>query len=265
MDEERLERTQFAPEWQWFGSTPGRYLRCRELEFLQGLEADLTGDSLLWVGLEALPVPDHFAVSGALLAAAGESNCAVSGQCYVDPGCLPVRDGEFDVVILQHGIDCAHDPYAALREAARAVRNGGWLLIYGLNPWSPLGAGRYWGTMPGLNSGANLISPLRMADWLAVLGFRPQHTQFLMYRPFQSRWWHHLKRWQGPIRPMLPLGTAYALATRRQSAGSTFISTPSRRPAPRGLPAAGIARTAPDGNWNKQVHSGGAEEQGRRP
>jgi SAM-dependent methyltransferase len=93
----------------------------------------------------------------------------------------PLSEHAADVVVLQHGLDFCLSPHSLLREAARSVRPGGHLMIIGVNPWSAWGVRHYFaGDALGQ---ARCISPVRVSDWLNLLGFALEKRRFGCYRP----------------------------------------------------------------------------------
>lgn len=81
----------------------------------------------------------------------------------------PILTDSVDVVVLQHSLDFAISPHDLLREAARCIRPGGYLLIAGLNPYS------LWGVFHRYQLGplnySHSITCRRLLDWLRLLGF----------------------------------------------------------------------------------------------
>ena len=114
-------------------------------------------------------------------------------QVVCEEQAWPVAENAADVVLLQHGMDFCHSPHGLLREAARCVRPGGHLIVVGINPVSSWGA-RHWFARDGLGH-ARCISPGRVADWLALLGFAMEKRRFGCYRPplASARWQRRLQ------------------------------------------------------------------------
>lgn len=157
----------------WFAGRLGRYLVEREQELVSRIVPELFGYHALQLGQV---VPDD------LLAA-----CRIRHRCIVDtrppavegmsalqacPELLPFAEDSLDLVFIHHGLDGAPSPHALLREASRVLIPEGHLLIVGFNPWSLWGLARMfrlpWAELPWLR---RPLSPRRLADWLALLGF----------------------------------------------------------------------------------------------
>ncbi|GIX21249.1 MAG: hypothetical protein KatS3mg121_0032 [Gammaproteobacteria bacterium] len=89
---------------------------------------------------------------------------------------LPLDSGGCDGVVLLHALDLAADPHGLLREAGRVLRPGGYLIALGFNPFSPYGAWRLLrraAGRPGPPWNLGFLAPLRINDWLRLLGFTP--------------------------------------------------------------------------------------------
>ncbi len=152
----------------------------------------------------------------------GDKGCAEADVNYEQ---LPFRESAIDCVLAHHILDYAHSPHQCLREAARIVVPNGYILIVGFNPWSSWGMSRLFtkGLAP---SGGHQISRRRVADWLALLGFRLEQitaTQFLP--PFMLRYFprlsHEVDRFLNCIG--VPWGGVYVIIARKLVAGRTPI------------------------------------------
>lgn len=149
----------------------------------------------------------------------------------------PLGEHAADVVVLQHGLDFCLSPHGLLREAARSVRPGGYLLISGVNPWSTWGLRHYF-ARDGFRQ-ARCISPNRLADWLSLLGFALEKRRFGCYRPplasaaWQQRlegWERLAGRWQGVG------GGVYLLVARKMVVGLRPLRQERREPMGKLLP-----------------------------
>ncbi len=98
-------------------------------------------------------------------------------QCNVDE--LPFETDSVDVVVVHHVLEFAANPHALLRELYRVTVPHGRILLIGFNPWSLFGARMRLGRWRRDSVWRNhLLSAARVADWLQVLGFEPQTTDF---------------------------------------------------------------------------------------
>ena len=121
---------------------------------------------------------------------------------------FPFEDSSVDLVVLPHALELAVDPHQVLREVARVLRPEGRLFVTGFNPVSLWGATdlflRPFGR-PLLPVENKLISLPRLRDWLGLLSFDLELTQYGCYAAplrtqrgldrsalmerFGDRWW----------------------------------------------------------------------------
>lgn len=98
----------------------------------------------------------------------------INADIVCDENAWPIQTEGVEAVVLQHSLDFAFSPHNIVREAARCIRPGGYLLIVGFNPYS------YWGIYRrchfGLLSNSHSISYGRLMDWLRLLGFAVERT-----------------------------------------------------------------------------------------
>ena len=161
----------------WFQTAPGQQLLAQERRVLQEELVRCFGSYLVHYGpfveapLES-PQLGHCVRIGPPLPGL---------HIHCDERAWPIGEHAADAVVLQHGLDFSLSPHALLREAARAVRPGGHLLVVGINPWS------LWGARSGLaHSGlgdAACIRASRVGDWLNLLGFALEKRRFGCYCP----------------------------------------------------------------------------------
>lgn len=176
----------------------------------------------------AIHAPDH--VSRESL-----SRRATTSTCVLDVSELPFPPGSMDAIVLHHGLDCAADARAAMREAAKVLRPGGKLLLCGFNPYSFWGLRRWLkGWRDPALARTRFVSPIRALDWLAVLGFEvDEGVQYLMFRPplvrvdFDAPLWQRMhaafSRWH------IPLGGVYFVLARKTSLTTSAVRS-GRRP-----------------------------------
>jgi SAM-dependent methyltransferase len=222
---------------RWFESPIGRALvACESPHLVQGVRR-FHGDTLLWLG----PVT----VGGLDLERCMVRHrvfCALSSEQRIDstmgaatsffcgrPDSLPFASGSIDAVVLHHALECAGDRRSTVREIYRVLRPGGRLLVFAFNPYSLWGVRRlYAGMRDDAFSGTRFVSPLRMLDWLAVLGFEvDEGVRYLMYRPPLDIGRYESPRWSRVRdtfeRARIPLGGVYSLLARKTAIPLTLI------------------------------------------
>lgn len=136
---------------------------------------------------------------------------------------LPLRNNALDAMVLHHVLETAEDPRSAMREVARVLAPGGRLLIVAFNPWSLWGLrSAYARFFEDSFSGLRFVSPRRLQDWLAVLGFElQQEVKYLAYElPFPTRnkdagIWQKLRGLC--LDRHIPLGGVYVISAVKQA------------------------------------------------
>ena len=125
---------------------------------------------------------------------------------WMDSRAWPWPAESLDLVVMPHTLEQSADPHACLREAERTLIPEGQLFITGVNPWS------FWGWrqrrfmrqqrtgQPSVPTG-QLLSYNRLRDWLGLMGFEVQVSQFGGKTPtapsgpargldrWMQRWW----------------------------------------------------------------------------
>jgi len=97
---------------------------------------------------------------------------------------LPLQTDSVDVLVLPHILEFSRHPHDVLREADRVLIAEGHVVILGFNPFS------FWmlwrlalGWRGGVPWCGAFRSVNRMRDWLALLGFDVESTQYYFFRP----------------------------------------------------------------------------------
>lgn len=167
-----------------FWRTPlGR--RSLEIEnpLLEQLVASLHGESVLWVGAypdSAKCLENCMIRNPMLLAPQGGTEAAEPpGPAAFHAALeeLPFQSRALDGIVLHHALEGVSDARVALREAARTLAPGGRLIVVGYNPFSLLGLRRgYARVVPDVLSARRLTNPLRLFDWLTLLGLELDRT-----------------------------------------------------------------------------------------
>lgn len=162
----------------WSDSSFGRWILAREKPLLADLVRRFHGDTLIWTGA----TPE---------AAGGVKRCMVRNCFYLavreTPGhaelsnlrsslsALPLPNRVADGFVLHHSLELEDDPREALREVSRVIAPGGRLLICAFNALSLWGLRALYGRLhEDPFSGMRFVNPLRLLDWLALLGFKPE-------------------------------------------------------------------------------------------
>jgi len=135
---------------------------------------------------------------------------------------IPLANNSVDALVLHHALEASPDPRRAIRECARVLTGGGRLLVCGFNPLSAWGVrGLYARAVGDAFSKLRFVSPLRLTDWLAVLGFETEPVSYLAYNlPFgrgastgraSTALRRHLARYR------VPIGGVYVLSAVKQA------------------------------------------------
>ena len=198
---------------EWRKSVPGQCAKAWEAQRLDAIVADIFGYNALQIGL---PDEDLLAQSriGAKFCCASVPDVPLCVRA--EPWELPFASASVDLLLLAHTLDCVHTPHAVLREAERILRPEGTLLISGLNPFS------LWRA----RAVRRRISPLRLREWLSVLGLETVESCFGCFRPpFRKERWLEMTRWlEAPGARFWPLGGGvYILRAVKRTRGVRLI------------------------------------------
>jgi SAM-dependent methyltransferase len=105
-------------------------------------------------------------------------------QATAEPAWLPIASDSVDAVLLPHTLDLVADPQAALREVERVLIPEGRVVVVGFNALSLWGV---WGLLGHRRGGVpwcgRFLTPLRVRDWLTLLGFDVEAQEMLVFRP----------------------------------------------------------------------------------
>jgi SAM-dependent methyltransferase len=97
---------------------------------------------------------------------------------------LPLASSSLDVVVLPHLLEFEAAPHQVLREVERVLIPEGQLILLCFNPWSLFGLRRL---LQGWRNEApwsgHFYTPLRLKDWLSLLGFDTVVLRHYFYRP----------------------------------------------------------------------------------
>lgn len=172
---------------RWYRTPLGREFSQLECQQLDLILPNLFGYYLLQLGcvhccdwLSGSRIQRHGVVDVDSLSCCNERLVGVRSR--LDE--LAVASDSVDVVVLPHSLEFHADPHQVLREVERVLIAEGHIVVLGFNPWSLWGAQRlllHWlGKVPW---SGRFLSPLRLKDWLSLLGFEVVYTKSYFYRP----------------------------------------------------------------------------------
>jgi len=139
---------------------------------------------------------------------------------------MPFKSNSLDGVVLHHALENTNDPRVALREVTRVLVPGGRVIVCGFNPLSMLGVRRlYAGLADDSLSNQHLVNPLRLFDWLTLLGYELDATPLycgymLPFRKLMERFdLPMLERREHALhtKPMLPFGSVLLVSAVKQA------------------------------------------------
>jgi len=176
----------------WLQTPQGRYVMAWERQSIDAQVVDVFGYNALQLGLPqyALLTQNRIPLRQ-----------TIADHGRVDVLCdlrqLPFSAHSIDLVVMPHVLEFHRHPHQILREVERILIPEGVLLISGFNPLSLWGARqrllRRQGELFPWNG--HYLSPLRLKDWLQLLGFEAERPHLGCYAPpCVSEGW--LKRWQ---------------------------------------------------------------------
>ncbi|WP_299495282.1 class I SAM-dependent methyltransferase [uncultured Shewanella sp.] len=160
---------------------------------------------------------------------------------------LPIQNTAVDAVIMNFLLEFNPDPYRLLREIDRVLIAGGYLIIVGFNPISPLFVGKllsqYQHTLPW---SGRFFTPYRVKDWLGVLGYQVVSDERMIHHHLLSRMTHKKQFWQQRLKSWLPSsGSVYVIVARKLEVPLTPLQVKKAVKQPKWRPAtAGRARPA---------------------
>jgi SAM-dependent methyltransferase len=244
----------------FWASPLGRRVLAVERQALTSQVRRLHGSVALWAGETPVPVEllnSCMVRQGVYLSQSESKN---SAACRIDMpsvngslDALPFANHQFDGLVLHHALERLKDPRAGLREAARVLAPGGRIIIVGFNPISLFGVRRSYAKWVADDlSERQFINPIRLFDWLELLGFsldaKPSYVDYglpmgvtngrLQQWSARLSGWQSLQRLQGWFK-QLPLGGVLTVTAVKRALPMTLtpLSRGARgRLAPAGYP-----------------------------
>ena len=229
----------------WLTRCPGSLIVDAERVHLDRVLPDLFGYHLVQVGRLAGSnlLSKSRILDRVLIEVDGDSSPNRYPVVHGNASALPIESDGVDVVVMPHVLEFEPEPHEAVREASRVLVPEGHLIITGFNPWSLLGLWRL-----ALHSRATapwrgrFISPSRLKDWLALLGFDLLELDTHFRRPPLGSQ-HLLDRFAFLEHDTMPLtfavGATYVALARKRVTTLTLVR-PRWRPRRR-LAAVGLA------------------------
>ena len=220
----------------WYRSVAGRQLLQQENHILiKGLEG-LFGYHLLVMG----PLDFHEGISASSInhrvvindTSAQAGTVHLLGSQYE----LPLQKDSVDVVILPHLLEFSTHPHQILREVERVMVPDGHIIILGFNPISCYGFCRaILGFMDRMPWKGHYYHPVRIRDWMQLLGFRINRIEYAGFVPpvpneTVLRKLAFLERAASSF--IAPLGSIYMIVARNRVIPTNVIKTPWKRKRP---------------------------------
>lgn len=174
----------------WLASPQGQYVLSWETRQIDEAVSDIFGFNALQIGLPQLDLLHSNRMALRLRIGTGSP---VAVNCLATA--LPIANQSVDLVVLPHLLEFSEDPHQILREVERILIPEGQLIITGFNPLSLWGLTKQARRGKGFPWNGNYLSPTRVKDWLKLLGFEVDRSNFGCYAPpFEQQKW--LQRWR---------------------------------------------------------------------
>lgn len=233
-----------APQAPWSVDGFGQWILDREKSLLADLVRRFHGDTLIWSGgtPEAAEGVRRCMVRNCFYLAAPDSQIH-AGLSSVESSlsALPLPNRVADGFVLHHSLELEDDPRAALREVSRVIAPGGRLLICAFNALSLWGLRALYGRLhDDLFSGVRFVNPLRLLDWLALLGFKPEdRAAYIGFGLPMNLGWSRpaqLRAWLNRVQP--PIGGIIVVSALKQLHGARWVGRRGTRERRRVAPVA---------------------------
>lgn len=129
-------------------------------------------------------------------------NVAFSGLLtglVADLTALPFQESSIDLCLLIHTLDFSSEPRQILHETERVLTADGYIILSGFSPFSLLGIRGCLGLRQQVPWTCRMFIPMRVKDWLHLLGFEVLHGERLAFMSFTgskpvAEWLEHQAR-----------------------------------------------------------------------
>lgn len=224
-----------APSWPQ--SPAGAYVLAWQAERYAALLEGIFGYYALQLGLPeclglaACRMPHRWLM---LQTPQGQAN-AGQAQLWGDFHQLPLQEGSVDLLLLPHTLEQSAQPAATLRDAARALRPQGHVLISGFHAqsaWYALGLSRRRQAL-GLPAAAQLPTLPALRQQLQALGLEVLHAEYGVWQPLRAPQAGYgpvqtIERWGQRLLPHL--GACFVLLAQKRVLGGTALHPEWARP-----------------------------------
>lgn len=232
-----------VPSWP---RTPiGEYLIAWEQARLDAMLTDIFGYNALQVGLAQIDLlrASRMPLRAACVAQSDKISASARRIVRCDGEALPFASNSLDLVVLAHELEFSAIPHQLLREAERVLVAEGSVVVCGFNPYS------LWRFRRSQQSQwpwcGRYFSAARVRDWLTVLGFEVQSSQFGCYMPpVESPEWLGRWKWLDHVgRRCWPMcGAAWILHGIKRVRGARLIQPNWREKSTRARNLSAVAR-----------------------
>ena len=238
---------------RWLQTPLGSYLKAWEQAQCDAIVADLFGYHALQLGLPDLHTLQTNRMPHRWLAVAHapenfetipEAETLTPIDFVTDYTALPFFENSLDLLVLPHSLELSADPHATLREAQRVLVPEGKLLIISFNPISLWGFKR-WRQPDFIPEVGELIGNKRLKDWLKLLNFEIEISQFGCHRPaIQNGKWLKRFAWMDKLgnSSWSLCGGVHLLVAVKRVHGVRMMSPNWQNSRVKGVPPVSIAR-----------------------